>query len=194
MRRLFEGGAYSSYYCNWQLKSLLHLGKIVITFRILLHVAQNVITFRFRTLLNLGPFITFRPSTFPHIHNYYCNILCYKQEVTKKKAYATLYKCLCMWQQLFRTILYASTCILNYSERVVERKRDCAVFLSCSQWLDRWDWMSASKGALCSRFSSCLISSRLPRPKTATSQIEDTGTYFPYSFRTMPRVLFKNYV
>ena len=102
MRRLFEGGAYSSYYCNWQLKSLLHLGKIVITFRTLLHVGQNVITFRFRTLLHLGPFITFRPSTFPHIHNYYCNILCYKQEVTKKKAYATLYKCLCMWQQLFR--------------------------------------------------------------------------------------------
>ena len=33
---------------------------------------------------------------FPHIHNYYCNILCYKQEVPKKKAYATLYKCLCM--------------------------------------------------------------------------------------------------
>ena len=33
MRRLFEGGAYSSNYCNWQLKSLLHLGQIVITFR-----------------------------------------------------------------------------------------------------------------------------------------------------------------
>ena len=48
MRRLFEGGAYSSNYCNWQLKSLLHLG-------------QNVITFR--TLLHLGSFITFRPST-----------------------------------------------------------------------------------------------------------------------------------
>ena len=29
----FEGGAYSSNYCNWQLKSLLHLGQIVITFR-----------------------------------------------------------------------------------------------------------------------------------------------------------------
>ena len=49
MRRLFEGGAYSSNYCNWQLKSLLHLGQIVITFR---------------TLLHLGPFITFRPSTY----------------------------------------------------------------------------------------------------------------------------------
>ena len=48
IRRLFEGGAYSSNYCNWQLKSLLHLGQIVITFRTLLHV---------------GPFITFRPST-----------------------------------------------------------------------------------------------------------------------------------
>ena len=46
MRRLFEGGAYSSNYCNWQLKSLLHLG-------------QNVI----RTLLHLGPLITLRPST-----------------------------------------------------------------------------------------------------------------------------------
>ena len=61
MRRLFEGGAYSSNYFNWQLKSLLHLGQIVITFRTLLHLGQNVITFR--TLLRLGPFITFRPST-----------------------------------------------------------------------------------------------------------------------------------
>ena len=52
MRRLFEGGAYSSNYCNWQLKSLLHLGQIVITFRTLLHLGQNVITFR--TLLHLG--------------------------------------------------------------------------------------------------------------------------------------------
>ena len=58
---LFEGVAYSSNYCNWQLKSLLHLGQIVITFRTLLHLGQNVITFR--TLLHLGPFITFRPST-----------------------------------------------------------------------------------------------------------------------------------
>ena len=40
--------AYLSNYCNLQLKSLLHLG-------------QNVITFR--TLLHLGSFITFRPST-----------------------------------------------------------------------------------------------------------------------------------
>ena len=47
MRRLFEGGAYLSNW-NWQLKSLLHLGQIVITFR---------------TLLHLGSFITFRPST-----------------------------------------------------------------------------------------------------------------------------------
>ena len=46
MRRLFEGGAYSSNYCNWQLKSLLHLGQIVITFRTLLHLGQNVTTFR----------------------------------------------------------------------------------------------------------------------------------------------------
>ena len=61
MRRLFEGGAYSSNYCNWQLKSLLHLGQIVITFRTLLHLGQNVITFR--NLLHLGSFITFRPST-----------------------------------------------------------------------------------------------------------------------------------
>ena len=47
MRRLFEGGTYLSNYCNLQLKSLLHLG-------------QNVITFR--TLLHVGSFITFRPS------------------------------------------------------------------------------------------------------------------------------------
>ena len=63
MRRLFEGGACSSNYCNWQLKSLLQLGQIVITFRTLLHLGQNVITFR--TLLHLGSFITFRPSTSP---------------------------------------------------------------------------------------------------------------------------------
>ena len=61
MRRLFEGGAYSSNYCNWQLKSLLHLEQIAITFRTLLHLGQNVITFT--TLLHLGPFTTFRPST-----------------------------------------------------------------------------------------------------------------------------------
>ena len=59
-KRLVEGGDYLSNYCNWRLKSLLHLGKIVITFRTLLHLGQNVITFR--TLLHLGPFITFRPS------------------------------------------------------------------------------------------------------------------------------------
>ena len=47
MRRLFEGGTYLSNYCNLQLKSLLHLG-------------QNVITFR--TLLHVGSFISFRPS------------------------------------------------------------------------------------------------------------------------------------
>ena len=56
-----EGGAYLSNYCNLQLKSLLHLGQNVITFRTLLHLGQNVITFR--TLLHLGSFITFRPST-----------------------------------------------------------------------------------------------------------------------------------
>ena len=54
MRRLFEGGTYSSNYCNWQLKSLLHLGQIVITFRTLLHLGENIITFR--TLLHLGSF------------------------------------------------------------------------------------------------------------------------------------------
>ena len=61
MRRIFEGGAYSSNYRYWQLKSLLHLGQIIITFRTLSHFGQNVITFR--TLLHLGSFITFRPST-----------------------------------------------------------------------------------------------------------------------------------
>ena len=50
---LSEGGTYSSNYCNWQLKSLLHLGQIiVITLRTLLHLGQNVITF--------ADFITFR--------------------------------------------------------------------------------------------------------------------------------------
>ena len=61
MRHLFEAGVYSSNYSNGQLKSLLHLGQIVITFRTLLHLRQNVIAFR--TLLHLGPFITFRPPT-----------------------------------------------------------------------------------------------------------------------------------
>ena len=54
-------GPYLSNYCNLQLKSLLHLGQNVITFRTLLRLGQNVITFR--TLLHLGSFITFRPST-----------------------------------------------------------------------------------------------------------------------------------
>ena len=74
MRCLFEDGAYLSNYCNLQLKSLLHLGQNVITFRTLLHLGQNVITFRtslhlgqnvitFRTLLHVRSFITFRPST-----------------------------------------------------------------------------------------------------------------------------------
>ena len=70
MRRLFEGGAYLSNW-NWQLKSLLHLGQIVITFRTSLHLGQIVITFRtslhlgqnVRALLHFGPFITFRPSS-----------------------------------------------------------------------------------------------------------------------------------
>ena len=35
MRRLFEGGAYSSNYCNWELKSLLHLGLYYIQDRLL---------------------------------------------------------------------------------------------------------------------------------------------------------------
>ena len=43
MRRLFEGGGYSSNYCNWQPGSLL---QIVSTFRTLLHLGQNVVTFR----------------------------------------------------------------------------------------------------------------------------------------------------
>ena len=74
MRRFFEGGVYSSNYCNWQLKSSLHLGQIVITFRTLLHLGQNVITFR--TLLHLGSFITFRPSTSGQPEQWICkNIL-----------------------------------------------------------------------------------------------------------------------
>ena len=49
-------GAYLSNYCNLQLKSLLDLG-------------QNVITFG--TLLHLGSFITFRPSTdFHNVQTY----------------------------------------------------------------------------------------------------------------------------
>ena len=39
-------GAYLSNYCNLQLKSLLHLGQTVITFRTLLHLGKKVITFR----------------------------------------------------------------------------------------------------------------------------------------------------
>ena len=48
MRRLFEGGAYSSNYCNWQLKSSLQLGQIVITFRTLIYYIQD------KMLLHLG--------------------------------------------------------------------------------------------------------------------------------------------
>ena len=45
-------GAYLSNYCNLQVKGLLQLGKNVITFR---------------TLLHLGSFITFRPSSYGHV-------------------------------------------------------------------------------------------------------------------------------
>ena len=58
MRRLFEGGGYSSNYCNWQLESLLHLGQIVITFSTLLHLGKNVIIFK--TLLHLGLQVFYR--------------------------------------------------------------------------------------------------------------------------------------
>ena len=58
MQHSFEGGAFLGNYCNLQLKSLLHLG-------------QNVITFR--TLLHLGSFITFRPSN--EIKFIYCDVL-----------------------------------------------------------------------------------------------------------------------
>ena len=60
--RLFEGGAYSSNYCNWQLKSLLHLGQIVITFRTKCYYNLGLYYIQGR-LLHLGSFITFRPST-----------------------------------------------------------------------------------------------------------------------------------
>ena len=73
MRRLFEGGAYSSNYCNWQHESLLHLRQIVSTFRTLLHLGQNVVTFR--TLLHLGPFITFRPSRVGCWSTVFCNCM-----------------------------------------------------------------------------------------------------------------------
>ena len=43
MRRLFEGSAYSTNYCNWQLKSLLHLGQIIITLTTLLHLGQMLL-------------------------------------------------------------------------------------------------------------------------------------------------------
>ena len=71
MRHSFEGGAYLGNYCNLQLKSLLHLGQNVITFRTLLHLGQNVITFR--TLLHLGSFITVRRSN--DIKFIYCDVL-----------------------------------------------------------------------------------------------------------------------
>ena len=79
MRRLLEGGTYSSNYCNWKLKSLLHLGQIVITFRTLLHLGQNVITVR--PLLHLRSFITFRPSTgdvVAQFHNFFSLLLIIK--------------------------------------------------------------------------------------------------------------------
>ena len=57
--KLPKCGAYLSNYGNLQVKSLLHLGQNIVTFRTLLHLGQNVITFR--TLLHLGSFITFRP-------------------------------------------------------------------------------------------------------------------------------------
>ena len=67
MRRLFEGGAYSSNYCNWQLKSLLHLGQIVITFR---------------TLLHLGLL---------HMYNYYYSLVIFGRVTVKLKKIAPIF-------------------------------------------------------------------------------------------------------
>ena len=44
--KLPKCGAYLSNYGNLQVKSLLHLGQNIVTFRTLLHLGQNVITFR----------------------------------------------------------------------------------------------------------------------------------------------------
>ena len=56
MRRLFEGDTYSSL-----ITVIGNLGVYYIQGKLLLHLGQNVTTFR--TLLHLGSFITFRPST-----------------------------------------------------------------------------------------------------------------------------------
>ena len=56
MRRLFEGDTYSSL-----ITVIGNLRVYYIQGKLLLHLGQNVITFR--TLLHLGSFITFRPST-----------------------------------------------------------------------------------------------------------------------------------
>ena len=74
MRRLFEGGGYSSNYCNWQLESLLHLGQIVITFSTLLHLGKNVIIHLglqvfYRALVPFSPsVISNRPVDYPSIY------------------------------------------------------------------------------------------------------------------------------
>ena len=55
MGRLFESGAYLGNYCNSQLKSLLQLGQIVITFRTLLRLGllQQIVGIQLYSSLSL---------------------------------------------------------------------------------------------------------------------------------------------
>ena len=79
MRCLFEGGPYSSDNCHWQLKSLLHLGQIVVTFRTLLHSGQNVITFRPSTRVSSKTVTEANQAQIDHsrkYHNTDHNVLC----------------------------------------------------------------------------------------------------------------------
>ena len=94
-------GAYLSNYCNLQLKSLLHLG-------------QNLITFR--TLLHLGSFITFRPST-PCERSISLHLdLVPRKFLLQLKVFITI---LSIFQQnTLRTLLAAEHCIPSESDGV----------------------------------------------------------------------------
>ena len=66
MRCLFEGGAYSSNYCNCQLKSLLHLGQNFFIFGTSLHLRPSTYVIgdsKFRTKGTHSPVWACRPNT-----------------------------------------------------------------------------------------------------------------------------------
>ena len=127
---------------------------------------------------------------FPHIHIYYCNILCYKQEMPKEKAYATLYKCLSIRQQLFRNHFVSKYSKLQWMGCRKETKR-CQ--FSSPAASDLTDEIGCQQVRAHYVAASVHVQDLISPTQTQNCNNSDRRL-LPYSFRTIPRVLFKNYV